>query len=1025
MKTTRTRICAALCAAATFLLLMPATAFAATTMTGQEFVNSAKDGAITLEDDVILTSTASIKQDMTINLNGHTLTNGTTQTLIEINSGSETLIVGPGTVTGGEQKSTSNLITVTGNSTLTARGTEKARNLTIEGFFSIDGGGDIGSTIVAGQFNGKDESFVTIENAIIAGGEFHKATANGYNRTAGDAIRFYSSGMLKVDNSVISGGNGTAAKNLTGEYVDGGQTFASGGIALNLYRGTVDVIDSVIQGGNSDLYNAGDAINFGNGTGVDLSIQNSTILGGNCIRPKGSYGIGGDAIEITQNMSASKINIASSEVKGGEGGNSWIGSGVSINRNDSEPIELTVSNSSISGGDKGSGYGNAIYAKASDPQAIQIDITDTKLSASDGAYEGSVIYNYGNNVPVAASGLIDVTNGILKNTLITPGSKGVKIIGTEPGVAIVGKNDLTVLSNAAVTHDETTTYFPTATDAIQNAKPGSTVTITNVDENENLPAPPAGVELENGTDSPILVGGQAVAPGESVASYVAKIGDKGYLSFEAALADAKAKDTIELLDGVESSEAVTVPAGVTIDGNGHAISCTSVIANGAFVTAGGDGVTLKDLVVNTNGNAKHGVQFYCVDGGTLDGVSINGGSYTSVIINGATNIDIRNCTLTPDASAYAHIEFAMGKNVNTVPSMTLQGALFKGPETAAKVWIDNSTVESIKAALGNDTTIEQVVAHIKERIDNNDAAGLDIAIQTKPDSIESIVVGGYVPPAPEHKYAVTIAPVENGTVAADPENAAAGETVVIVATPAEGFSIESIAVKDAKGALVETIAKDKNSFTFEMPASDVTVTVTFACDGGTSCPSHIFPDVDRAKWYHVAIDWAVSNKVMNGFESGDLAGLFGPEMNLTRAQMVQILWNLEGKPAATLASSFSDVSQDDWFYGAIAWAVSEGIYEGYEGSNLFGPNDSLTREQAAAVLMRWSEMQGEDASARADLSAYPDADEVSGWAVEYLSWAVGADILHGVEASDGTLLLASQSSATRAEAAMLMMRLAA
>ena len=117
MKTTRTRICAALCAAlcaaATFLLLVPATAFAATTMTGQEFVNSAKDGAITLEDDVILTSTASIKQDVTINLNGHTLTNGTTQTLIEINNGSETLIVGPGTVTGGEQKSTSNLITVT------------------------------------------------------------------------------------------------------------------------------------------------------------------------------------------------------------------------------------------------------------------------------------------------------------------------------------------------------------------------------------------------------------------------------------------------------------------------------------------------------------------------------------------------------------------------------------------------------------------------------------------------------------------------------------------------------------------------------------------------------------------------------------------------------------------------------------------------------------------------------------------------------------------------------------------------
>ena len=247
------------------------------------------------------------------------------------------------------------------------------------------------------------------------------------------------------------------------------------------------------------------------------------------------------------------------------------------------------------------------------------------------------------------------------------------------------KNQLTVISEAIVENNGRPVFFSDAGDAIQNAKPGSTVTITNVDENENLPAPPAGVELENGTDSPILVGGQAVAPGESVASYVAKIGDKGYLSFEAALADAKAKDAIELLGSVDSSEAVTVPAGVTIDGNGHAINCTSVIANGAFVTAGSDGVTLKDLVVNTNGNAKHGVQFYCVDGGALDGASIDGGSYTSVIINGATNIDIWNCTLTPDDGAYTHIEFAMGKNVSTVPSMTIQGTLFKGPETAAKV----------------------------------------------------------------------------------------------------------------------------------------------------------------------------------------------------------------------------------------------------------------------------------------------------------------------------------------------------
>ena len=1029
---------------ATFLLLMPATAFAATTMTGPEFVNSAKDGTITLEDDVILTSTASIKQDVTVNLNGHTLSRDTSDEkylkvlLLDIDDGS-VIINGEGTITGGEYGdvnlfSPAGIIDVSGKANLTVRGKAEVN------------AGAIASNGTIGDFraiNFSSEGKLTIEESKIVGLSYG-------NKSSAAAVYAYGKAAVEITKSTIIGG------------ASGSDT---SGNALEL-RTTGDtpakIVDSTLIGGSSA--NSGDG---GNSLFLDTNasavVTGGTIAGGHGTSGGHGVNVAGslalDGVEISGGTSRTsspgagiyfntlqKIEIKSCVVVGGSATEEFAtnSAGIGIQINDSG--SLAIKNSSILGGNNNNKNkapalgGNAISFEMFSTSDVTLALHNVSLGVGNEPDDNAIILGTGdrpgssesNPVKITASGTLTIQgnsspdkNGTLKNATITPGDNGLEIVTSDSAVAVVDKNGLTVLSNAAVTHDETTTYFPTATDAIDNAKPGSTVTITNVDENENLPAPPAGVEIENGTDSPILVGGQTVTPGESVASYVAKIGDKGYLSLEAALADAKAKDTIELLGSVESSEAVTVPAGVTIDGNGHAISCTSAIANGAFVTAGGDGVTLKDLIVNTNGNAKHGVQFYCVDGGALDGASINGGSYTSVIINGATNIDIRNCTLTPDTGAYAHIEFAMGKNVSTVPSMTIQGTLFKGPETAAKVWIDNSTVESIKAALGNDAAIEQVIAHIKERIDNNDAAGLDIAIQTKPDSIENIVVEGYVPPAPEYKYAVTIAPVENGTVAADPENAAAGETVAIVAAPAKGFLTESILVKDAKGALVETIAKDENSFTFEMPSSDVTVAVTFACDGGASCPSHIFPDVDRAKWYHVAIDWAVSNEVMNGFESGDLAGLFGPEMNLTRAQMVQILWNLEGKPAATLASSFSDVSQDDWFYGAIAWAVSEGIYEGYEGSDLFGPNDSLTREQAAAVLMRWSEMQGEDVSARADLSAYPDADEVSGWAAEYLSWAVGADILHGIEASDGTLLLASQASATRAEAAMLMMRLAA
>lgn len=1034
MKTTKTRILAAVCAAATFLLLMPATAFAAT-YTGANFVNSAKDGVITLEDDTTLTSTAKISGNVTIDLNNHTLrsskpSSNPNEPLLQITGGANVLITGPGTIKGDEWQTTNNLITVLGNSTLAIQGTEGTRDLTISGFRVVDydKNADLGCAIKVGASNGSDGSSVSISNAIVSGGDLVKTKPIGlYYNAAGKAIDFYSTGTLSIENAQINGGNGVAEGELTGGHSN---LFAKGNVALDLHQGTITVSNSTITGGNSDLYDAGDAISFSTGPGAKLTIDNdSLITGGSCVRPEGNYGIAGDAIEVTQNMKASSIAISDSEIKGGGGGNSWLGSGINVKRINDEVVDLTVSNSSIAGGSQGNGtgegFGNAIHTNTSNPQSILIDLTDTTLSVDDASYNNSVIYSYDKNVPITASGAIKVEDGTLSKTTVTPGPNGVSIVEGESGNASVGENELTVLSNATVENGGATVYFPTAADAIQNAQPGSTVTITNVDEGETLPALPAGVEVKNETDESIVVGGQTVEPDATIGNYVAQIGDKGYVSLEAALADAKDGATVELLGNVESAGALTVPAGVTIDGKGNSITCASTIENGAFITAGGNNAVLKDLVVNTNGNAKHGVQFYCVDGGTLRGVTVNGGSYTSVIVNGATNIVLEDCVFNPDDGAYAHVEFAMGKNVTTVPSVAIDGASFEGPESAAKVWVDNSTVERIKEALGGSATNDQVLAKVKESIANNGSGSLDIAVQINPDGdAENIVIGGNVPPVPSPEYAINLAPGENGSLKADFEKAVAGKTVTITATPDTGFSIESVTVEDAKGASIEVTATEEGAFTFKMPASDVTVAASFVCDGGTLCPSRAFSDVDQSEWYHAAIDWAISSKTMNGF-SGDLAGLFGPEMDLTRAQMAQILWNLEGNPAATLSSSFSDVSQDDWFYGPIAWAVNEGIYRGYEGTGFFGPNDALTREQAAAVLMRWSEKNGQDVSARADLSVYPDADEVSEWAVECMSWAVGSGTLIGIESPEGTLTLDPQATSSRAMAAMLMMRLAA
>lgn len=269
-------------------------------------------------------------------------------------------------------------------------------------------------------------------------------------------------------------------------------------------------------------------------------------------------------------------------------------------------------------------------------------------------------------------------------------------------------------------------------------------------------------------------------------------------------------------------------------------------------------------------------------------------------------------------------------------------------------------------------------------------------------------------------YGVTVADCEHGKISAEPAKAAKGDTVTVTVTPDEGFEVRAVNVTDAGGKAVEVSRNADGTFSFVMPAGNVTVSAVLGCDGGALCPSAGLTDVDQSQWYHDAVDWAVSTGVMTGFGNG----LFGPDVDLTRAQMAQILWNVEGRPAVDYPIAFGDVSGEDWFHGAVAWAASEGIFEGYgAGSGLFGPEDALTREQAAAVLMRWAAFRGEDTSARADLSAYPDAGDVSEWAVECVSWAVAEGVISGVELPDGTLLLDAQGTSSRAMAATLMMRL--
>ena len=133
--------------------------------------------------------------------------------------------------------------------------------------------------------------------------------------------------------------------------------------------------------------------------------------------------------------------------------------------------------------------------------------------------------------------------------------------------------------------------------------------------------------------------------------------------------------------------------------------------------------------------------------------------------------------------------------------------------------------------------------------------------------------------------------------------------------------------------------------------------------------------------------------------------------------MLLTLMSRAGPPSS--GSAFSDAAEGAWYADAVSWAAENDIVGGY-GGGLFGPDDSITREQLAVILYRFALYKGYDLSAGEDfdLSAYADAGDVSEWAIPAMQWACGAGIING----DGEGSLAPQGEATRAQVAAMLMR---
>ena len=194
---------------------------------------------------------------------------------------------------------------------------------------------------------------------------------------------------------------------------------------------------------------------------------------------------------------------------------------------------------------------------------------------------------------------------------------------------------------------------------------------------------------------------------------------------------------------------------------------------------------------------------------------------------------------------------------------------------------------------------------------------------------------------------------------------------------------------------------------------------TLGCPQDDSCPMYMFNDVDLNAWYHDGVCFCLSTGLMSGKPDDQ----FAPNEEASRAQILYILWGLEGAPLVTDSENFKDVSANDWYYYAIRWASANNIAGGY-GNGSFGPNDSITREQMVTILWRYAKTKGIDVSVGEDTNilSYSDIADLSEYAIPAMQWACGAGVMEGVKGSDGSMSLNPKNKTTRAQLATVMMR---
>ena len=953
---------------------------------------------------------------------------------------------------------------------------------------------------------------------------------NNCSKITGNVNMFFS-GEAKVWNLLHGGGanntcvEGTVYMNFQNATAmndkdSGVWPYVNGGVYGNGSEGTRNIKDGTMEtfavvnrveitATNSNLYLVG-----AGGSGSTKVLSGSVTLNNCELTSLYLSGINGEVEKSSIVATDCEIETVSATNRG------FVGTG-SVELNDceiTEKLNFGAANgcfSSDSGTPDGSGVtGSVVWSLDAETNVTNAQLTPLVVRTGEASdpnyattYKNVTIQKEGTPLNVSVSDFTPVTTQgktVTLNTFTVPENSTLILKGVEATVA-----DENTLTNAG-------------TIDMDNA---SKLTVDS------------GATLEQaGT-----VNGENVVNNGTIIKCVARIGNAGYESLEAALNAVKSSGgTITLLKDANLDADITISQNITIDGQGqfkidaqpknsHAITVASTakltlkdvtlnitdkenqtgtyglnVQYGATLTLDNADVTLAGLsnatissnpnsawtepgkfvltegstitANNIGGNFSNGGTWTVGTGSkvTIDGCDSHGFSASAITVENGATVDIRNIAYRGISinDANGKLEIQSGGVVNVANVGTADNAttprdavyLSKNATNGLQV-AEGGTLNVTKGEKGNDRIVLDANAILNSQLN-----GTVIGSVKLPENSTSCVVtyvsnntqitttvvekgttipllkalpnqgynhfvgwtdgtntykGGstvtiqgnttftaqwsYIPPA-NPNYKITIGDMENGTVTANPTAAKAGATVTLTPVPDEGYALSTLTVTDRFGDAVRVTENADGTYTFTMPNGQVTVTATFV---ETEEPvAEPFVDVAEGDWFYDAVVYAYQNELMDGVGGNR----FAPNSETTRAQLVTILYRLEGQPAVSGDLPFTDVETGTWYTNAVLWAAQNGIVNGVTDTT-FAPGDEITRQQLVTILYRYAEAKGYDVSASADLSGYPDAGQVQDYAQPAMAWAVAEGIVEGM---DGNLNPAGNAS--RAQIATILMR---